>query len=181
MRRLKTDNVPLNPNTYRPSLGKTWEKRYQEAVKRYPAAKYVYDAVDLLRQFDISLERLIIEPTANLMLKGNIWQRLWCRFKISSALNYLVEIERIKNPRDGQIKAKGYRVEAGEYASSLTKLFLRLTDKFPQKLENSQMSFGRYLLKIKCYEEALNYFTILIKSFPHRNLPGMARVMRYRV
>ncbi|MEO0933149.1 MAG: hypothetical protein AAFY21_05105, partial [Cyanobacteria bacterium J06641_2] len=120
LRRLESDGLPLNTSTYRPSLGKTWEKRYQEAVKRYPAAKYVYDAVDLLRQFDISLERLIIEPTANLMLKGNIWQRLWCRFKISSALNYLVEIERIKNPRDGQIEAKGYQLEAGEYIASLS-------------------------------------------------------------
>ena len=166
LRRLENDGLPLNIGNYRPSLGKTWEKRYQEAVKRYPAAKYVYDAVDLLRQFDISLEKFIIQPTANLIVKGNIWERLWCSFQIRYALNYLVEIERIKNPRDGQIKAKGYRVEAGEYASSLTNLFLRLTDKFPQKLENSQMSFGRYLLKIKCYEEALNYFTILIKLFP---------------
>ena len=166
LRRLENDNLPLNINTYRPSLGKTWEKRYQEAVKRYPAAKYVYDAVDLLRQFDIPLERFIIKPTANLMVEGNIWQRLWCRFQISSALNYLVEIERIKNPRDGQIEAKKYQVEASEYASFLTNLFLRLTDKYPQKLEDSQMSFGRYLLKIKCYEEALNYFTRLIKVFP---------------
>ncbi len=166
LRRLENDNLPLNTNTYRPSLGKTWEKRYQEAVKRYPATKYVYDAVDLLRQFDISLERFIIEPTANLMVEENIWQRLWYRFKISSALNYLLEIERIKNPRDGQIEAKKYQIEASEYASSLTNLFLRVADKYPDKLEDSRMSFGRSLLKIKFYEEALNYFTRLIKIFP---------------
>ncbi|MEM1393136.1 MAG: tetratricopeptide repeat protein [Cyanobacteria bacterium P01_H01_bin.150] len=166
LRRLENDNLPLNIGNYRPSLGKTWEKRYQEAVKRYPAAKYVYDAVDLLRQFDISLEKFIIEPTANLMVKGNIWERLWCRFKIRSALNYLVEIERIKNPRDGQIEAKGYQVEGSEYASSLTSLFLKITDKYPEKLEDLRMGFGKHLLRIKCYEEALNYFTRLIKLFP---------------
>ena len=166
LRRLKSDGLPLNPNTYRPSLGKTWKKRYQEAVSRYPTAKYVYDAVDLLIQFDISLEKFIIEPTANLIVKGKICKRLWCRFEIRSALNYLAEIERIENPRDGQIEAKGYQVEAGEYATSLSNLFLRLTDKYPHRLEDSQVSFGWHLVKIHCYEEALNYFTKLIKLFP---------------
>ncbi|MEO1375670.1 MAG: hypothetical protein AAFW70_15420, partial [Cyanobacteria bacterium J06635_10] len=131
LRRLENDGLPLNTSTYRPSLGKTWEKRYQEAVKRYPAAKYIYDAVDLLRQFDISLERFIIEPTANLMVKGNIQKRLWYRFQIRSAFNYLVEMERIENPRDGQIEAKGYQVEADEYIPYFSNLILINFDQNP--------------------------------------------------
>ncbi|MEO0842206.1 MAG: tetratricopeptide repeat protein, partial [Cyanobacteria bacterium J06643_5] len=169
LRRLENDNLPLNIGNYRPSLGKTWEKRYQEAVKRYPAAKYVYDAVDLLRQFDISLERFIIEATANLIVKGNIWERLWCRFQIRSALNYLVEIERIKNPRDGQIEAKEYQVEASEYASSLSNLFLKIIDKYPQKLEDSLTNFGQRLSRINFYKEEITLYDKALGINPDLN------------
>ncbi|MEM6754265.1 MAG: tetratricopeptide repeat protein [Cyanobacteria bacterium P01_C01_bin.38] len=181
LRRLKNDGLPLSPNTYRSSLGKTWEKRYQEAVKRYPAAKYVYDAIDLLRQFDIPLKNFLIKPTANLMVQGNIWKRLRCGFKINSALNYLVEIERIENPRDGQIEAKGYQIEACKYANSLSNLFLKNINKYPQTLEDSRISFGRHLLQNNCYEEALSYYTKLIQLTPHNAVfwHGKGNAMRF--
>ncbi len=174
LRRLKNDGLPLNSNTYRP--GKTWKKRYQETVRRYPAAKYIYDAVDLLIQFDISLKKFIIEPTANLMVKGNIWKRLWFRFKVRSALNYLVEIERIENPRDGQIEAKGYKVKSDEYVSYLSNIVLKLTDKYPKEIESSLFKFGMRLGKINRYFEALAcYKKVLVinpLNFKALNLQG---------
>ncbi|MEO0843026.1 MAG: tetratricopeptide repeat protein [Cyanobacteria bacterium J06643_5] len=130
LRRLKNDKLPLNPNTYRPSLGRTWEKRYKEALTRYPAAEYVYDAVDLLRQFDIPIKRFITLLTATqLIVKGNIWKRLWLNFKITDAFIYLAEVERIENPRDGQIEAKGYQLEASDYARPLFNLVSRFVYK----------------------------------------------------
>ena len=130
LRRLNNDNLPLNPKTYRPSLGKTWKRRYQEAVNKYPAAKYIYDAVDLLRQFDIPIKRFITQITATeLIVKGNIWKRLWLHFKIAYAFSYLAEVERIENPRDGQIEAKAYQIEASEYMRQLFSVVYRFRDK----------------------------------------------------
>ena len=167
LRRLRADDLPLNPNTYRPSLGKTWEKRYQEALRRYPASRYIYDAVDLLIQFDISLENFIIKPTALLMVRGNFWQQLRCRFfRISSALDYLLEVERIGNPRDGQIEAKGRQVEAGEYLNPLFDLVLQLTDRYSQRMLSSLRSFGLRLYDLNRYKKAYICFNRLTSLIP---------------
>jgi DNA polymerase III delta prime subunit len=49
LRRMKADNLPLNAKNYRDTLRDTWEGNYKKAVKRYPQADHIYDAVDLFR------------------------------------------------------------------------------------------------------------------------------------
>ncbi|MFM7882600.1 MAG: ATP-binding protein, partial [Microcystis panniformis] len=77
--RLENRQLPLNPANYQATLRGNWQKRYQDAIKRDNLAKYIYAAVDLLRQCNISLEPFIVEPTARFIAKGNMWQQLWYR------------------------------------------------------------------------------------------------------
>lgn len=121
--RLENRQLPLTPENYQHSLQGTWEKRYQDAVKRYPISPYVYDAVELLRLCGLPLERVLIEPTALLLIKGQFWQRWLYRWKVHQALTYLIEAENILNPRDGQIEAKGKPVEIEKDIQIFTRLY----------------------------------------------------------
>jgi tetratricopeptide (TPR) repeat protein len=155
LQRLRNDDLPLNVSTYKESLGQTWEKRYQEAVKRYRTSPYIYNAVDLLRQFDIPLYRFSVEATAQMLAGGNFRQRLWYRWQISTAFNFLSDAERILEPRDGQIEAKGKQVEAGENILRFTRLILQIAEKH-QEIQASLLDFAWNLINSKRYQEALS-------------------------
>lgn len=124
LRRLKVERLPLNVNNYRDTLRDTWSGNYQKAVKRYPHGKYIYDAVDLLRQFKINLDDFTVLATARMLAGGNIYQQLVNRWKIRQALRFLVALEGILEPRDGQIEGKGYEVEKERYIQPLLPLIL---------------------------------------------------------
>jgi len=162
LQRLLNDGLPLNPKTYRESLGKTWEGRYQESVRRHPTSCYVYDAVDLLRQFDLPLYRFTVEATARMLAGGNFWQQLSYRWQIRAATNFLIHAERILQPRDGQIEAKGRHVEAKEYILRFTDLMLKLANQHPQEIRCVLLNFGvevaqagHDLQAIACWDKAL--------------------------
>ena len=155
LQHLRNDGLPLNPRTYRESLGKTWEKRYQELVERYPVSRYIYDAVDLLRQFDIPLYRFTVEATARMLAGGNCWQRLWYRWQIGIATNFLIHAERILQPRDGQIEAKGSHVEIGEYILPLTQLMLQLADQHVKEIHCILLNFGVQVAQASYHQQAI--------------------------
>jgi tetratricopeptide (TPR) repeat protein len=142
LQRLLNEGLPLNSKNYRESLGKTWEERYKESVNRFPMSRYVYDAVDLLRQFDIPLYRFMVESTAQILAGGNFWQRLWYRWQVSAATHFLIHTERILYPRDGQIEAKGRHVNPDEYILCFTSLILKLADQHSQELHCVLLNFG---------------------------------------
>jgi tetratricopeptide (TPR) repeat protein len=152
--RLQNESLPLTVNNYRHTLKDTWEKRYKKAVEKYPASPYIYDAVDLLQQFDIPLYRFTVEPTARMLAAGNFWRRLWYYWQIRKATNYLILAERILEPRDGQIEAKGKQVEVGEYTLPFTRLILQLAEKH-QETQTFLLSFGWNLINSKRYQNAL--------------------------
>lgn len=153
--RLKNDQQPLNPNTYRDTLKNTWERRYKEAVQKYPGSYYIYNAVDLLRQFDIELHQFTAEATARLLAGGNIWQQLRYWWPIRIAINFLIHSERILEPRDGQIEAKGKQVEAGEYILKLSRLLVKLSERYPNKIQESLVNFSDAVYRLGRYKEAL--------------------------
>ncbi len=163
LRRLQNRGLPLTIDNYIESHTSTWEQCYADAVKKFSGARHIYDAVDLLQQFNISPERSILEPTALLMMQENrnFWQELWYRWLTSRALNYLIERERILNEANGQIVAKDKRVEADEYVRPLLDLVLQLTDKYPQDLLGSLFNFGCQLSNSNRPEEALACFNKL--------------------
>ncbi len=154
LHRLQNESLPLTVNNYRHSLKDTWEKRYKKAVEKYSVSRYIYDAVDLLQQFDIPLYRFTVEPTARMLAAGNFWRRLWYYWQIRKATNYLISAERILEPRDGQIEAKPKQVEAGEYILPFTRLILQLAEKH-QEIQPSLLSFSWNLINSKRYQDAL--------------------------
>lgn len=162
LRSARNNHQPLALDTFRDTLKGTWKKRYQDAIKKYPAAKYIYDAVDLLRLAGIALYPFIIQPTALLIADRNLWYRLKHWWQIRVAFSYLIRKEQILTPRDGQIEAKGVRLEWNKYVSLLSNLVLKLANKHPKEMLGSLHSFGielmllgRYVEAITCYDKAL--------------------------
>jgi tetratricopeptide (TPR) repeat protein len=167
--RLENRQLPLTLNNYLPSQEKSWERCYQDAVRKYPGAVYVYDAVDLLQQFNISLQSYTVKPTAMILTRGSFWQKLQYRWQIHQAMNYLIEGERILKPRDGQIEAKGKRVEAGEYIQPLIKLVFKLAEQRPGKILESLFSFGLILDEMERYKEAIRCYDKAIEIKPDKH------------
>ncbi|MDZ8105466.1 MAG: tetratricopeptide repeat protein [Nostoc sp. DedQUE12a] len=154
LHRLQNESLPLTVKNYRHTLKDTWENRYNKAVKKYPASCYIYDAVDLLQQFDIPLYRFTVEATARMLAAKNFWQQLWYYWQIRRATNYLISVERILEPRDGQIEAKPKQVEVGEYTLPFTRLILQLAEKH-QEIQSSLLNFSWNLINLKRYQDAL--------------------------
>ena len=150
--RLRTANLSLTTNSYIPTLRGNWEKRYQDALKRYPLARYIYDGVDLLRHFNVSLEEFIVLPTARLLIQERGWKQWWYGWRMGQVLLYLRETERLLNPRDGQIEAKGSLVEATEYIRPLSRLIWRLADRDPVGMLESLKGFTYKIYQLERYK-----------------------------
>ncbi|MFN5971910.1 MAG: tetratricopeptide repeat protein [Microcystis sp.] len=164
--RLDNRQLPLNPANYQATLRGNWKKRYQDAINRDTLAKYIYAAVDLLRQCNISLEPFIVEPTARFIAKGNIWQQLWYRWKIKQSLADLIAIENILEPRDGQIEAKGKQVELNDYLRPLKQLIWQLFKQKPEEMLRSLAGFTLKLYELNRYRDALKGFNRLVSLLP---------------
>ncbi len=156
LRNLKSRHLPLTIDNYRDTLKTTWRKRYEEVTNKYPLAIYVYDAIDLLEQFNLPLQHFIIEPTARLIIKEN--SQLWQRYTFRRTLDYLIESERILTPRDGQIESKGNHVKVKEYLPGLTKVVLEVTEKHPEEMLIYLLNFGVKLSNLNHQQEALITF-----------------------
>ncbi len=164
--RLDNRQLPLNPANYEATLRGNWQKRYQDAIKRDTLAKYIYAAVDLLRQCNVSLEPFIVEPTARFITKGNIWQKLWYRWKIKQSLADLIARENILEPRDGQIEAKGKQVELNDYLRPLKQLIWQLFKQKPEEMLPSLAGFTLKLYELNRYRDALKGFNRLVSLLP---------------
>ena len=164
--RLDNRQLPLNPANYQATLRGNWQKRYQDAIKRDTLAKYIYAAVDLLRQCNVSLEPFIVEPTARFIAKGNMWQQLWYRWKIKQSLADLIARENILEPRDGQIEAKGKQVELNDYLRLLKQLIWQLFKQKPEEMLPSLAGFTLKLYELKRYRDSLKGFNRLVSLLP---------------
>ncbi|ELS05294.1 hypothetical protein Xen7305DRAFT_00050370, partial [Xenococcus sp. PCC 7305] len=164
--RLRNRKLPLTPNNYRDTLKENWNKRYQDAVQRYPVAVHIYDAVDLLQQLGISLTREIVESTALLVMDSQPWQ-LWCRYSVGRALDFLIDAELVLTPRDGQIEARERMVELNrKYVRGLTKLVIGLTQKRPGLMLGSLYNLANNLDDYSYYQEAVVCLNHLIAYLP---------------
>ncbi len=155
LRSAKNNRQSLTRDTFRDTLKGTWEKRYQEVVKKYPIAPYIYDAVELLQMVGISLYPFTVKPTALLIADGNLLQRLQHWWQIRHAWNYLISKEHILEPREGQIEAKGRRVESIQYISPLSSLVLQLATKHSKKMLVSSLIFGFNAIKLGYSKEGI--------------------------
>jgi len=159
IRNAKSDKRAFTAADFVPSLKGTWEKQYRDITKKYPAARYIYDAVDLLQTVDIDLYTFTVEPTARLIADGNLFQRFRHRLAIRRALPQLVQ-RNILTPADGQIQAKLTLIDVRKYIlpnssiSPLAKLVLRIADRYPAQMLASLNGYGGTLYKIQQTEQA---------------------------
>ena len=166
--RLENRGLPLTRDHYQDTLRANWEKRYEDAKQKYSVALYIYQAVDLLRQSGIMIEKFTVEPTARFMVGGSFWQKLCLRRQISRVLDYLVSSESILQPRDGQIEALGHNsVQLEDYWESLFRLVLQLTKQQKEKMLPSLFNFGVVISELEHYSEALACWNKIIAFKPN--------------
>ena len=163
LQRTKEDlSLPLTPQNYQGTVRGSWEKQYQEVVKRHKGAVPIYDAVDLLRSLNVELKEFVIVSTAHLMLGGTVWQQWQWKWRIREALPYLIR-KGILEPRDGQIEGKGKSVEVGEWIPRLTRLLLKLSQQQPRELMFSLRGFAFALYRLERYSQSLDCLNRVIE------------------
>ena len=136
LRRFRSQNKPVSKDDFTETLDGSWREIYERTLKKHPAAKYIYDAIDVLQQAGIDLLPFLVEATAVEIWGGNSLQRLSRLGKIKFVLKYLTHqtntLRHTKNgltPADGQIEGKGYSVSWLLYSRQLTHLLLNNSDK----------------------------------------------------
>ncbi|WP_225886970.1 tetratricopeptide repeat protein [Nodosilinea nodulosa] len=170
LERAKSRSLVVSTATYKETLRGTWQSRYQAATSRDKTAGCIYDAVDLLRQCNVELQDITVLPTAALLAqKTRLWQ-FWPRYKIRQGLQRLKDTERILQPRDGQIEAKGYTVAVNENLASLGKLLIDLSRRYPNQLENALTGFVVAAVGLERYKTALLANSRLTKLQPQSDV-----------
>ncbi|MEL4898049.1 tetratricopeptide repeat protein [Crocosphaera sp. Alani8] len=159
---LDNGNLALNKQNFKETLQGTWDKRYKKAIEGDNLAEFIYDGIDLLQQCNVPLNELLVKETALLMVRGNWLQRLWYGFRVQKSLNCLIEIERILNPRDGQIEERGNRVDITDYWYKLEKLILRLFKSDSQLMTDALTNFSLYLYQKNRYKHSLKCYQQLV-------------------
>ncbi|MGB5972663.1 MAG: tetratricopeptide repeat protein, partial [Nodosilinea sp.] len=115
---------------------------------------------------NVPRQAIMVLPTAALLTqKTHLWDCL-ARYKIHQSLKYLDHTERLLQPRDGQIEAKGYRVEVGENLVRVGKLLVKLSRKHPQQIEAALTGFVVAAIGLSRYETALRVNQNLTKLQP---------------
>jgi Flp pilus assembly protein TadD len=174
----KVENRPFTAQNFMTTPNQTWQERYRRVIQKFPAARYVYDAVDLLRTTGIDLYDFTVQPTARLMAGGNILQRVQRGWQIRCAARYLINAEHILEPSDGQIEAKENRVDAAPYLPALTQLVLKAADQHPRAMRGSLFGLALTLYNAKRFELAERLMRQAIRLDPndaaaHNNLGAL--------
>lgn len=162
LRRAQKENKTLTISYYTATLDGSWREIYEHALEQYPAVHYIYDAIDLLRQVRGDLYPWLVEPTACLLWGGNPLQGIIHQHQVSRAIRYLVNEAKVLAksegklaPRDGQIEAKGTKIDWKKYALPLHRLILRLADRYNAAIIESLLGFGATLYNAKQAELAM--------------------------
>lgn len=119
----QTEGFNLTAENFRDTLKGTWKRRYEKAVQRNLEAKYIYDAIEILREINITLRPSYVRQVAELLFVGNIFDKLKLKWKLFFILKQLISTENLLSPRDDQIEAKGYRIYQEKYLPILYKQF----------------------------------------------------------
>jgi tetratricopeptide (TPR) repeat protein len=122
LRTVSHKNIPLHAHTYRETLKGTWEKRFQDAIKKYHFAKYFYDGVDLARAVGLQMTFQNVYSIALIIANKDLSRLNFIKNRLF--LRYLIRTENLISPRDGQVEAKGYRININDYVLKLYKLVL---------------------------------------------------------
>ena len=149
---------------YRPHARETWAASYQDAVRKYPVAKYVYDALDLLAQARVSTRREMVVKLGARLWGGRWPRRLLRRWQVRLALDALVadrvlpESEGLIRPRDGQLEAKGYMLSLADHFLLLTGLVLWAASRWGEEAVYDIYGLGERLWQAREYELAARLY-----------------------
>jgi tetratricopeptide (TPR) repeat protein len=156
----------LTFNTFKPTLTGSWKERFTRVRERYPLAVAVYSAADLLRQVDIdlravenrNLQQTLLLETAMLFVVG--W---WQRWQLARTLPKVLAMEqRLLDPPDGLLEAKGIPTEVGIYLPPLRRLLLKQAKKQPWGMIWLLHGFAFVAYRLERYREALPVFRTLL-------------------
>ena len=159
LQRAHKQEQPLTLANYTPTLDGSWRDVYERAVAKYPAVRYVYDAIDLLQQVSAEMYTWIVEPTACLLWADEKKPKTAREQQVKRALKYLTQEKILVEdrgkiaPRDGQIEAKGQTLDWKQYASTLQKLVLRLASTHGKSVLPSLDNFTVALYRAERFEE----------------------------
>ncbi|MGB8647314.1 MAG: tetratricopeptide repeat protein [Anaerolineae bacterium] len=167
LQRLQTENWGLTHENYTPTLSGSWKNVYDRACEQEPAVRYVYDAIDVLRQMQTDLYPFLVEPTARIIWGGNLIQRTWRRWPVHRAVRLLVEQEKVLGvvdgelaPHDGQIEAKPGKAGWKKYAKGIEELATREAKRKPAAMTGSLLGLGSVLYAAKEYEESARVWRV---------------------
>jgi tetratricopeptide (TPR) repeat protein len=106
LRVARNRQLTVEKGQFTENLAQTWQEKYHQAVKKDRAAKYVYDAVELIRGLNLKLHPQLVQEIARLLIaeRGVRWLRVW--WQMGSVVESLNRQEGILQPRDGQIEGK---------------------------------------------------------------------------
>lgn len=165
LRRWQAKNNEIDKDDFNETLNGSWKDIYQQVIKKYPAAKYIYDAMDIMRQAGMELYLSGVEATAVAIWGGNAFQKIIHMGKIFIASNYLTKETRILRqmndvliPSDGQIEAKGTTLTLQNFHQHTNVLIEYMRESFsPDKniVGAVLLSFGLRLVDDKRKDDAI--------------------------
>jgi tetratricopeptide (TPR) repeat protein len=162
-------NLVVSVKGFSETLDRTWRVRYKAAVKRYPEAQYIYDAVEVLRSLNLSLHPAMVEATARIFIRQRSVKHFWKQWKLRKSLQFLTRSEAILNPRDGQIEARGHQVDLGKYVLLILE---KLSDVGKKHYSQNVLALefcgcGNALRRLERYEEAIVSYDEALKCKPN--------------
>jgi tetratricopeptide (TPR) repeat protein len=171
LRTAKNRNLVVSVEQLSESLDRTWRLRYNATVKRYPTAKHIYDAIEVLRVLNLWLKPEIVEATAKMFIRRRGIKWLWTQWELKSALRYLVSAEKILEPRDGQIEAKGSQVDGGRYISQVLQILCNVGRKHYSQdfLASEFFDCGNASYRLERYEEAITSYDRALQIKPDKH------------
>jgi tetratricopeptide (TPR) repeat protein len=161
LRVAKNRQLTVEKGQFTENLTQTWREKYRQAVKKYPAAGYVYDAVELLRGLNLMLHPQLVRETARLISSERGFRRLKVWWQMGSIVLYL----------DGQIEGKStptMTVDKVAPQKIIRLLSDMWTDSSSEILVNEVFDLGNALYTLGRLDDAIASFDKFIEFKPDR-------------
>jgi tetratricopeptide (TPR) repeat protein len=158
----------VSVNELSETLDRTWRVRYKAALKRYPTAQYTYDAVEVLQTLNLLLTPAMVGATAELFIHQRGVKWIWKQWQLRQALKFLIESEKILEPRDGQIEAKNQHIDVKQFVPLVLKKLVTVGERYYSQnlLAAEFLDCGMVLNDLELYEDAIRSFDEVIKYEP---------------
>jgi tetratricopeptide (TPR) repeat protein len=168
----RREGQALSLEEYRPSAGESWRASYQRAVRWFPAAVHVYDALDLLAQSGVAPRPwVIVELGAGLW--GGTWPvSLFRRGRVRQALGALVRDHVFSarggliRARDGQVEGKGYALQLEDHYSLLVHTVLWAIDRWGKAAVSDSLALVTDLVDAERYVETRGLIQEVVRVAP---------------